>query len=60
MKCPKCGSTMMSSVYGVREVGDQVRRTRKCTACGHRYITMEKVTGAVQSERRKKGQDEIS
>jgi len=51
---------MMSSVYGVREVGDQVRRTRKCTACGHRYITMEKVTGAEQSERRKKGQDEIS
>ena len=54
MKCPKCGAVMMSSVYGVREVGDQVRRTRKCTACGHRYVTMEKVMGPVKSEGRKK------
>ena len=45
MKCPKCGATMMSRVYGVKEDGDTVRRNRECTKCGHRYITTETVTG---------------
>ena len=48
MKCPKCGSTMMSRVYGVSEVGEQVRRNRECTNCGYRFITMEKAIGPVR------------
>lgn len=39
---------MMSRVYGVSEVGEQVRRNRECTNCGYRFITMEKVIGPVR------------
>ena len=45
MKCPKCGSEMMSRVYGVKEDGDAVKRHRECQICNYRYITLEKVIG---------------
>ena len=42
MKCPNCGSSMMSNVFCTQEVDDTVQRLRKCTVCGHRYATVEK------------------
>ena len=42
MKCPKCGSSMMSIVTSTQEVDDTVQRLRKCTVCEHKYVTVEK------------------
>ena len=53
MKCPNCGSSMMSIIYGVKEKNDMVRRTRRCTRCDYRFITLEAVVGPVRKYRRK-------
>ena len=53
MKCPKCGLSMMTIVYGTKEVGAIVRRTRRCTSCDYRFITTERVTCPVKKKGKK-------
>ena len=45
MKCPKCGASMMSRVYGSKEEENTVKRHRECVVCNHRYVTVEQVIG---------------
>ena len=40
IRCPACGSTR-SSVTNSRQVGQTIRRTRKCRACKETYQTRE-------------------
>lgn len=53
MKCPQCGSSKMSRVYGVKEVNKTVERRRECTLCGYRYVTQEVFIGSVIRNKKK-------
>lgn len=39
-KCPACGEPRLT-VMRSRSVGDNVRRRKECTSCGHRVTTYE-------------------
>lgn len=42
MKCTVCGSTSTMVIDSrPNELGDAVRRRRKCASCGHRFSTYE-------------------
>lgn len=57
MKCPKCKAEHMSVVYGVKEINNIVRRNRKCTICGFKYITQERFVSETRT-RKKAGDPE--
>jgi transcriptional regulator NrdR family protein len=40
MKCPKCGSTLLSCIES-RPSAETIRRRRKCLDCGFRFTTFE-------------------
>ena len=42
MKCPSCGGTDLS-VQDSRQSDTEVRRRRCCSACGTRYVTVERI-----------------
>lgn len=40
MKCPACAS-LESAVIRTEDRGEHVRRTRQCSECGKRWVTVE-------------------
>lgn len=48
--CPSCRGHRLHTTHTTRPIIGMIRRYRKCSACGHRITTEERVVKVVKSK----------